>query len=256
MPLFTLSPQKSFADLGEREILALAITLEEEDGRIYRDYRGGAAGRATRPRPRCSSDMAEEESRHRRMLIELYPREVRRAHPAGPPRGRARLRPPQADVADPAARASRRCAGRPRSWRPRSRTSTARRPSRSPMPASASCWSTWPRPRTSMSHLAERAGARAAAAERAPGRGGDASGAVRAAGGPARPRRPDGRLGLDAGAPVRRRLRHRQQLGGVPGRHRGLDRRRHLDGLRRGALRRRQPHRPRPSLDARLRLRG
>ena len=41
MPLFTLSPQKSFTDLGEREILALAITLEEEDGRIYRDYAEG-----------------------------------------------------------------------------------------------------------------------------------------------------------------------------------------------------------------------
>jgi Rubrerythrin len=28
---------KSFADLDEREILALAISLEEEDSRIYRD---------------------------------------------------------------------------------------------------------------------------------------------------------------------------------------------------------------------------
>ena len=38
---FTLNPQKRFAELGEREILALAITLEEEDGRIYRDYAEG-----------------------------------------------------------------------------------------------------------------------------------------------------------------------------------------------------------------------
>ena len=29
---------KSFTDLGEREVLALAISLEEEDSRIYRDY--------------------------------------------------------------------------------------------------------------------------------------------------------------------------------------------------------------------------
>jgi Rubrerythrin len=29
---------KAFTDLEEREILALAIALEEEDGRIYRDF--------------------------------------------------------------------------------------------------------------------------------------------------------------------------------------------------------------------------
>ena len=29
---------KSFADLEEREILALATSLEEEDSRIYRDF--------------------------------------------------------------------------------------------------------------------------------------------------------------------------------------------------------------------------
>ncbi len=41
--------------------------------------------------------------------------------------------------------------------------------------------------------------------------------AIRAAGS----RRPDGRLGLDAGAAVRRRLRHPQHLGDLPGRHGG-----------------------------------
>ena len=41
MPLFTLNAHKSFTDLSEREILALAIGLEEEDGRIYRDYAEG-----------------------------------------------------------------------------------------------------------------------------------------------------------------------------------------------------------------------
>ena len=29
---------KAFTDLEEREILALAVALEEEDGRIYRDF--------------------------------------------------------------------------------------------------------------------------------------------------------------------------------------------------------------------------
>jgi rubrerythrin len=71
MPLLSLSPQKSFTDLGEREILALAITLEEEDGRIYRDYAEGL--RAEYPASAAVFErMAEEESRHRRMLLDLY----------------------------------------------------------------------------------------------------------------------------------------------------------------------------------------
>ena len=45
MPLFTLNAHKSFTDLSEREILALAIALEEEDGRIYRDFAEGPARR-------------------------------------------------------------------------------------------------------------------------------------------------------------------------------------------------------------------
>ncbi len=51
--------------------------------------------------------------------------------------------------------------------------------------------------------------------------------AIRAAG----PRRADGRLGVDAGAPVRRGLRHPQHLADLPGRPGGLGRRRHLDGI-------------------------
>ena len=71
MPLLTLHPQKSFTELGEREILALAITLEEEDGRIYRDYAEGL--RADYPASAAVFErMAEEESRHRHMLIDLY----------------------------------------------------------------------------------------------------------------------------------------------------------------------------------------
>jgi rubrerythrin len=68
---FTFNPQKRFATLGEREILALAITLEEEDGRIYRDFAEGL--RDTYPASaKVFDDMAEEESDHRRMLIELF----------------------------------------------------------------------------------------------------------------------------------------------------------------------------------------
>ena len=68
---FTFNPQKRFAELGEREILALAITLEEEDGRIYRDFAEGLRG--TYPASAKVFDgMAEEESEHRQMLIELF----------------------------------------------------------------------------------------------------------------------------------------------------------------------------------------
>src|ERR671929_223827 len=71
MPLFTLRPHKSFTDLSEREILALAIGLEEEDGRIYRDYAEGL--RADYPASAAVFErMAEEESGHRHMLVELY----------------------------------------------------------------------------------------------------------------------------------------------------------------------------------------
>jgi erythrin-vacuolar iron transport family protein len=71
MPLFTLRAQKSFNELTEREILALAISLEEEDGRIYRDYAEGL--RADYPASAAVFEaMAEEESGHRRMLLDLY----------------------------------------------------------------------------------------------------------------------------------------------------------------------------------------
>ena len=51
---FTLNPQKRFAELGEREILALAISLEEEDARIFREFAEGLRPNFRR-RPRCST---------------------------------------------------------------------------------------------------------------------------------------------------------------------------------------------------------
>ena len=68
---FTFNPQKRFAELGEREILALAITLEEEDGRIYRDFAEGLR-EAYPASAKVFDEMAEEESGHRRMLIDLF----------------------------------------------------------------------------------------------------------------------------------------------------------------------------------------
>jgi rubrerythrin len=62
---------KSFTDLDEREVLALAISLEEEDSRIYRDF----AERMKEKNPEIASvlqSMYEEESSHRARLAELY----------------------------------------------------------------------------------------------------------------------------------------------------------------------------------------
>jgi rubrerythrin len=62
---------RSFKDLKEREILALAISNEEEDGRIYADFAEGLRGDYP-DSARVFTDMAAEESEHRRRLIDLY----------------------------------------------------------------------------------------------------------------------------------------------------------------------------------------
>lgn len=62
---------KRFKDLTEREILALAIQLEEEDSRIYADFADGL--RETYPATaRLFEDMQAEESRHRQLLIDMH----------------------------------------------------------------------------------------------------------------------------------------------------------------------------------------
>jgi erythrin-vacuolar iron transport family protein len=62
---------RSFTDLGEREVLALAISLEEEDSRIYRDY----AERMKEKYPETASileSMAGVELSHKQRLAELF----------------------------------------------------------------------------------------------------------------------------------------------------------------------------------------
>src|SRR5229473_5415268 len=62
---------KKFRELSEREILALAVFLEEEDGRVYGDFADGL--RNTYPdTAKIFDDMREEESQHRASLIETY----------------------------------------------------------------------------------------------------------------------------------------------------------------------------------------
>ena len=62
---------RKFSELSERDILALAIFLEEEDGRIYGDFADGL--RQIYPdTAKIFDDMRGEESQHRDSLIEIY----------------------------------------------------------------------------------------------------------------------------------------------------------------------------------------
>ena len=62
---------KRFADLSEREILALAVSNEDEDNRIYRSFADGL--RSSYPDTAAMYDkMATEEIGHHDMLLELY----------------------------------------------------------------------------------------------------------------------------------------------------------------------------------------
>lgn len=84
-----LSQRKHFRDLGEQEIIALAISSEEDDARIYRSY--GERLRAEFPATAKIFDgMAEEEDEHRARLIALHEARfgktiplIRREHVAG-----------------------------------------------------------------------------------------------------------------------------------------------------------------------------
>jgi rubrerythrin len=62
---------RNFSELNEQEVLALAIALEEEDERTYDDYAHSL--QANYPDTAAVfAAMAQEESGHRRRLIELY----------------------------------------------------------------------------------------------------------------------------------------------------------------------------------------
>ena len=84
-----LTSRRRFSDLTEQEILALAISSEEDDAQIYRGY----AERLRRDYPdtaRMFEGMAAEEDDHRRALIELHESRfggtiplIRREHVAG-----------------------------------------------------------------------------------------------------------------------------------------------------------------------------
>ncbi len=63
--------KRSFSDLSEQEVLALAISSEEEDGRIYASYAAGL--REDYPESATMFDeMAQEENTHRQRLIDMH----------------------------------------------------------------------------------------------------------------------------------------------------------------------------------------
>jgi rubrerythrin len=81
--------RRRFSDLSEQEVLALAISSEEDDGRIYRSY--AEMLRAEYPASAAVFDgMSEEEDGHRQRLIELHQERfgnviplIRREHVSG-----------------------------------------------------------------------------------------------------------------------------------------------------------------------------
>lgn len=87
--LSALSSRRRFSDLSEQEVLALAISSEEDDARIYRSY--GERLRADYPATAAVFDgMAAEEDQHRQRLIDLHRARfgeviplIRREHVAG-----------------------------------------------------------------------------------------------------------------------------------------------------------------------------
>jgi rubrerythrin len=84
-----MSARRRFSDLSEQEVLALAISSEEDDARIYRSY--GERLRADFPQSAALFDgMAAEEDQHRARLIALHKARfgdviplIRREHVAG-----------------------------------------------------------------------------------------------------------------------------------------------------------------------------
>ncbi|MDQ1848679.1 ferritin family protein [Gemmobacter fulvus] len=87
--LSALSARRRFSDLSEQEVLALAISSEEDDGRIYRSY--AQRLRSEYPATAAVFDgMAVEEDQHRQQLIDLHRSRfgeviplIRREHVAG-----------------------------------------------------------------------------------------------------------------------------------------------------------------------------
>ena len=240
---------KNFADLTEREVLAVAISSEEEDSRIYMSFAEDLQERYP-DSAKVFEEMAEEERGHRHRLLEMY--EQRFGQHLPPIRrenvkGFLRRRP---------------------IWLTKNLPLDTIRKEVETMELEAERFYVKAAEqaedvgvRRLLGDLAEaeknhenlrvEADRRDPQARRARRGRPHAASHVRAAICAAGSRRIDGRLGLDAGAAVRGGLRHAPELADVSGRPRRLDRRRHQHGLCGGAVRRRLADRSRFALAAR-----
>lgn len=69
--MFSFASRRRFSDLSEQQVLALAISSEEDDARIYRGF--AQALRQDYPESATMFDeMAAEEDEHRRVLLDLH----------------------------------------------------------------------------------------------------------------------------------------------------------------------------------------
>ena len=245
---------KAFHELTEREILALAIALEEEDGRIYGEF--AERLRADYPATAAALDrMQKEESNHRHRLLEAYRARfgehlplMRRQDVKGfvdrKPLWMARV----LTVAQ-----VRREAEMMEFETRRFYEAVAQRTTDAGIRQLLGDLAQEERRHTALAEHFEKeqtaSGARAE--EEATQRRMFVLQIVQPA-----PGRADGRIGVDARAAVRRGVRHAQQLGRVSRGHGGVGGRGHQHGFRRGALGRRRAERPRPSLAARRRVRA
>src|ERR1700694_3729260 len=176
---------KNFSDLTEREVLAVAISAEEEDSRIYMTFAEDLAERYPES-AKIFEEMAEEKKGHPHMLLEMY---EKRFGSNLPPIRRENVR-----------------------------GFLRRRP-------------IWLTKNLSLDAIRKEVGTMEFEPGRARGRGQDAPARVRPAICAAGPRRIDGRVGVNAGAAVRRRLCHASELADLPGGTCRLDRRRHQHGV-------------------------
>jgi len=69
---FLSTSRRSFNELNEQEVLALAISSEEDDMRIYRAYAQGLREQQFEGSAAIFDAMADEENQHRVRLIELH----------------------------------------------------------------------------------------------------------------------------------------------------------------------------------------
>ncbi|GGA96241.1 membrane protein [Brucella endophytica] len=86
---FFRTGRRPFSSLSEQEILALAISSEEDDGRIYLSYADGLKDEFPQT-AKIFEEMAAEENTHRERLIEIYRKRfgeriplIRREHVSG-----------------------------------------------------------------------------------------------------------------------------------------------------------------------------